>query len=329
MEDLFVPAGLVTFGSVGSETPVRPRPRSRLWLRIPLLGGKAATAIAGPLSPLYRRAVAGTLIALSLAAHAAVLLKGPGLGLGAEWLRPQDWILAGLLYCGSTLWHELGHATALGAFGLSPGSVGFGMYRFFPVFYSDVSRSWHLPRGKRIVVDLGGIYFQLAFAGALAAWCVARPDPVVSRALFLVDMGLLLNLNPFLRMDGYWLAQDLTGVRDLRGSSRSVIRSLFGRKDPGGEAPSRGVRIYGVASALYFAGLLAWAALGLAPHLIREVVDAALRAARPLSGDGTASWTALGQLALGGLVLAGLGFLFARGLIHVPGLFGRRRERTP
>ena len=39
--------------------------------------------------------------------------------------------------------------------------MGVGLYLFRPVFYTDLSNAWKLNRKKRIVTDLGGIYFQV------------------------------------------------------------------------------------------------------------------------------------------------------------------------
>ena len=57
--------------------------------------------------------------------------------------------------------HEFGHASACCYYNLPPGAIGICVYLNMLVFYADVSNVWHLSRGKRIVVNLGGVYFQM------------------------------------------------------------------------------------------------------------------------------------------------------------------------
>ena len=59
----------------------------------------------------------------------------------------------------SSFIHELGHASACRHYGIQHGSVGFGLYLNFPVFYTDVSGIWRLPRLQRLSVNMAGIYF--------------------------------------------------------------------------------------------------------------------------------------------------------------------------
>ena len=55
--------------------------------------------------------------------------------------------------------HEFGHAAAARYGGSTPGAMGFGIYLFWPAFYTDVTDSYRLGRGGRVRTDLGGLYF--------------------------------------------------------------------------------------------------------------------------------------------------------------------------
>jgi putative peptide zinc metalloprotease protein len=44
---------------------------------------------------------------------------------------------------------------------MKAGSIGFGFYLLIPVFYADVSNAWSLSPGKRIIINIAGMYFQL------------------------------------------------------------------------------------------------------------------------------------------------------------------------
>jgi putative peptide zinc metalloprotease protein len=80
-----------------------------------------------------------------------------------------------------------------------------------------------------MVVDAGGIYFQLAFSALLyGAYALWGWQPALV-ALIITDGMMLLALNPILRFDGYWLFSDLIGVPNLRQRARDTI-SFAGRR---------------------------------------------------------------------------------------------------
>lgn len=47
---------------------------------------------------------------------------------------------------GSSLFHELGHASACKYYGIKHGGIGFGLYLNIPVLYTDVTEVWQLKR---------------------------------------------------------------------------------------------------------------------------------------------------------------------------------------
>ena len=69
----------------------------------------------------------------------------------------------------SSLFHELGHASACKHFGIRHGGIGFGLYLNFPVLYTDVTEVWRLRRADRCIVNLAGVYFQMYILLALLA----------------------------------------------------------------------------------------------------------------------------------------------------------------
>lgn len=129
----------------------------------------------------------------------------------------------GFLYAISVLimlFHELGHATASRRFGVRSSSIGFGFYLIFPVFYTDVSKIWTLPMKKRIVVNLGGIYFQLLvnlFLIIAAQFTANMPMLKTGIDLLLLSNSFMIlsSLNPFLRNDGYWVFCDYFKIYNL------------------------------------------------------------------------------------------------------------------
>jgi putative peptide zinc metalloprotease protein len=152
----------------------------------------------------------------------------------------------------ATTFHEIGHATAARYGGAEPGVMGVGIYVVWPAFYTDVTDAYRLDRRGRLRTDLGGVYYNLLFVLALAAAYFATGfEPILVVAL-LQHFQVLQQLLPFLRLDGYYILSDLTGVPDLFARIKPTLRSLLpGRRDPKVEELKTWVR-FAVASWVVF-----------------------------------------------------------------------------
>ncbi|MCE2996322.1 MAG: hypothetical protein ACK5RG_21320 [Cyclobacteriaceae bacterium] len=132
--------------------------------------------------------------------------------------------LFGFLSC---LIHEIGHASALKYYGRNAGDIGVGFYLFSPVFYCDVSEAWFINKNSRVVVNLGGIYFELIIAFILIVISHLTQFKILNWLSFAILLRTILNLNPFLRRDGYWILADLTNMPNLQNDSLRHIRAIF------------------------------------------------------------------------------------------------------
>lgn len=128
-----------------------------------------------------------------------------------------------LLYIASSGFHELGHAAACRHFGIRHGGVGFGLYLSFPVFYTDVSDVWKLPKRQRLVVNMAGTYFQLIFLLPLIVIYLNTYNPILKYFILTVNLNFLITLNPFFKFDGYWMVSDLLGVPNLRRRTNEML----------------------------------------------------------------------------------------------------------
>jgi putative peptide zinc metalloprotease protein len=128
--------------------------------------------------------------------------------------------------------HEMGHASALVSFGCKKTEIGFGMYIYYPVLYTDVSEAWRLPRHQRALIDIGGVYFQSVFQLLMLGLYLTNGSALLLYFFLFSDLIMFRTMNPFLRMDGYWLVADLFGIFNLRQQSTRVIKhyvlKLFG-----------------------------------------------------------------------------------------------------
>ncbi len=128
-----------------------------------------------------------------------------------------------MLFIASIIFHELGHLSACRYWGGTHGALGVGMYFLSPVFYSDVSAAWKLPRWQRMVVDSAGVYFQQICAIPCALLYLWTRDPIYLWVVVAIDVGMLINLNPLVKFDGYWLLSDALGVPNLHQRVGEII----------------------------------------------------------------------------------------------------------
>ena len=140
------------------------------------------------------------------------------------------------------LFHELGHAYVATAKGCHVQSMGIAVMLGTPMPYTDVTDSWKLTkRSDRMAIDLAGVSVELAIAGlATLAWVFLPDGPLRAVAFVFATTGWVMslgvNLNPFMRFDGYFVLADLLKVPNLQPRSFALAkwflrRMLFGVKD--------------------------------------------------------------------------------------------------
>lgn len=132
------------------------------------------------------------------------------------------------------LLHELGHAIACRWFGGECHELGVMVIVFFPLLYCDVSDSRRLPTSQRIAVAAAGIVVELLLA-AIAAflWLLSYPGFLhslfLNLLLFCSLNTLLINGNPLLRYDGYYVLSDLLAIPNLWQQAVGAARRLVCR----------------------------------------------------------------------------------------------------
>jgi putative peptide zinc metalloprotease protein len=128
--------------------------------------------------------------------------------------------------------HELGHAAACAYGGAKPGGMGMGIYIVWPAFYTDVTDAYQLDRRGRLRTDLGGVYVNAMIVLVVAGlYTVTRYEPLVL-ILFLLQVQVLQQMLPFLRLDGYYVVSDLVGVPDLFRRIGPVLRGAIPFRTP-------------------------------------------------------------------------------------------------
>jgi putative peptide zinc metalloprotease protein len=125
--------------------------------------------------------------------------------------------------------HEFAHGLACKHFGGEVHEIGFLLLYFQPAFYCNVSEAWLFPeKSKRLWVTFAGAYFEIfIWALATVTWRLTEHETWVN-FLALVVMATsgiksLFNLNPLIKLDGYYLLSDYLEVPNLRQKSFSYI----------------------------------------------------------------------------------------------------------
>ncbi|HEV8640114.1 MAG TPA: efflux RND transporter periplasmic adaptor subunit, partial [Methylomirabilota bacterium] len=153
--------------------------------------------------------------------------------------------------------------------------MGFLLIYFQLAFYCNVSDAWLFPeKSKRLWVTTAGPYFEMfLWALAVITWRVTEPGTWPSAVALVViatsAFKLFINLNPLIKLDGYYLLSDALGMHNLRarafGYLKRRLSALVASPARTLEEPTlRERRIYLAYSLLaggYSAWLLGWVAL--------------------------------------------------------------------
>ena len=180
-------------------------------------------------------------------------------------------LLALLVIFAVVLLHELGHGFAVKHFGGQVQSMGFLVLYGMPCMFCDTSDSHLFPeRNHRVYVALAGTYIEL-YAAALATlvWWLTPQGLMVNQLAYNVMMlasisGILLNYNPMIKLDGYFVLADLLDMPGLLEDAYGYLGYLFRRHvlrmnvqcPVQGRRRKRVLAIYGTLSILYSAAII-------------------------------------------------------------------------
>jgi putative peptide zinc metalloprotease protein len=126
--------------------------------------------------------------------------------------------------------HEMGHAYTAKYYNVRVTSVGIAFLVLWPVLFTDVTDSWKLrSRKHRLAISSAGIVVEFFLAG-LSTLFWAFSEPGIWKSIFFLIASiswvstLVMNLNPAMRFDGYYLLSDLWGIDNLHARSFAVAR---------------------------------------------------------------------------------------------------------
>ncbi len=150
-------------------------------------------------------------------------------------LAPQNLLLIWLVYPLMKILHELGHAFAVKNWQGEVHEMGIVLVALTPIAYVDASASSAFAdKHQRMAVAGMGVVTELLMAAmALFVWLNVEPGVISAIAFNVMLIGgvsaLLINGNPLLHYDGYYILSDLLEIPNLGERSRRYLGYLAKR----------------------------------------------------------------------------------------------------
>ena len=171
-----------------------------------------------------------------------------------------------VLFAAMAFLHESFHGLTCKHFGGNVESMGFSLMYFAPSFFCDVTQIWiYGGKWERIATVIAGIWGDLivCFLGTVV-WWATTPGMIAHNLAYKVMMvtGIgvsVLNLNPLIKLDGYYIFCELIGEPDFKERTSAYLsgwtrKYLFGMPAEVEYVPLRRrpfYLVYGVLSAIY------------------------------------------------------------------------------
>ena len=240
--------------------------------RLPLVApDRKLAALERLLRPLLRPAVAWPVLAAVVAVQVLVLTRVPALvhDTRAVWQWPLLGVLSVVVTWLSLALHETAHGVACKHFGGQVSEIGV-MWRFpllAPYCKADDVMLFH-NRWHRVGTAFAGVLTTLALLVPFGLLYVlsapgSGPHTLAGAILLIGSASALLNLVPFLQLDGYFMLNHALGMVNLRVDSYryygGLLSRLRGRSTGPAAVPGRvraALLVYGAASVLFGLGLL-------------------------------------------------------------------------
>jgi putative peptide zinc metalloprotease protein len=186
------------------------KPLRFLWTRPAMLAYTLIFVLAMYVSLTHRREFA-------LPVGQLYVIQGKALvGLAALWFI--------LLF--SVVLHECGHGLTCKHYGGAVNRMGFLFLYFNPCMFCDVTEAYFFDNKnhKHFVTLAGGIVDLMTASLATFIWFFTSPDLFLNQvahrvALFNGVTGIMVNFNPLMKYDGYYLLSDHVEMPNLRGDA--------------------------------------------------------------------------------------------------------------
>jgi putative peptide zinc metalloprotease protein len=148
-------------------------------------------------------------------------------------LSPENLLAFWVIFIVEKFFHELGHGLTCKHFGGEVHEMGALVLVLTPCMYCNISDAWILEKSSRkFWISAAGIVTEIVIASLAAiVWWATGPGPVNSiayRVMILAGLSsVLINGNPLMKWDGYYILSDVLGIPNLRENSVRFIGQCF------------------------------------------------------------------------------------------------------
>jgi len=135
-----------------------------------------------------------------------------------------------ILFLIMAFFHESAHALTCKHYGGGVHSTGFHLIYLTPAFFVDVTEAWvYADRFQRVVTMLAGIWTELMIcAVATLVWWGTPPGGSIHDLAYKVILitgvaVVLMNLNPLIKLDGYYILSETLGLDEIKERSTALV----------------------------------------------------------------------------------------------------------
>ncbi len=137
-----------------------------------------------------------------------------------------------LLFCGLGFFHESAHGLTCKHFGGAVHRMGFMLVYLSPAFFCDVGEVYvYGGKWPRVAAIIAGIWTELMFCSvaSIVWWGTPPGSPAhdfAYKIMLITGVAVvLMNLNPLIKLDGYYLFGELIGIPTIKESSTEYLSS--------------------------------------------------------------------------------------------------------
>jgi len=145
-----------------------------------------------------------------------------------------------LLFLFMAFFHESAHGLTSKHYGASVHNMGFQLIYLAPAFAIEITELWaRVGRRERLFAIIAGVWIEMVFCGiATIVWWGSSPGTGIHEWAYKLMMitgiiVLIVNLNPLMKLDGYYAFAEIVGVSELKERSTAFLsgwvkHNLFG-----------------------------------------------------------------------------------------------------
>jgi putative peptide zinc metalloprotease protein len=133
--------------------------------------------------------------------------------------------------------HESAHGLTCKHYGGEVHSMGLMFLYLTPAFYVDVTESWiSATKVQRLATIIAGIWVEMIVCGiAMIVWTNTQSGPWVHdfsyKIILITGLAVIvMNLNPLLKLDGYYFFTEIIGIPDLKERSTAFVSEWMQRR---------------------------------------------------------------------------------------------------